>query len=422
MAAPLRSDLKSTVVIDCGSGYSKMGYSGNLEPSYVIPSTVLCAPEVTKTDYLYDLDFLMGESSKPGSSYTPVTPMSHGKVTDWNVMERVWQRAIYSHMRCDPEEHAFMLTESPLNTPENREYAAEIFFETFNVPYLYIAVQAVLSLAAASCADTADGNLPDLGSITGVAVESGDGVTSVVPVAYGYTIGSAIRTIPMAGKDVTRYIYQMLKDRGEKVPPEMAMEVAKQIKENHCYVAGKEMVKEFRKFDKDPAKMFKEFTTTNSRTGTSVTVDVGYEQFLGPEMFFNPEIINPKYTKGLPQLIDEAVLACPVDVRRPMYRNIVLSGGNTLFKKLASRLQKSIDARVQERLELNRMKLGAHLRGGPPKKLDINVNKFGGRIQQFGVWLGGSLLAEQDNFLAYCHSKARYDEEGPRIARSNAAY
>jgi actin-related protein 3 len=38
--------------------------------------------------------------------------------------------------------------EPPLNPPENREYTAEIMFETFNVPGLYIAVQAVLALAA----------------------------------------------------------------------------------------------------------------------------------------------------------------------------------------------------------------------------------------------------------------------------------
>jgi actin-related protein len=43
--------------------------------------------------------------------------------------------------RCEPEEHYVTLTEPPLNTPENREYTAEIMFETFNVPGLYIAVQ-----------------------------------------------------------------------------------------------------------------------------------------------------------------------------------------------------------------------------------------------------------------------------------------
>lgn len=35
----------------------------------------------------------------------------------------------------------YLQTEPPLNTPENREYTAEIMFESFNVPGLYIAVQ-----------------------------------------------------------------------------------------------------------------------------------------------------------------------------------------------------------------------------------------------------------------------------------------
>ena len=29
-----------TVVIDNGTGYSKMGYAGNMEPSYIIPSAI----------------------------------------------------------------------------------------------------------------------------------------------------------------------------------------------------------------------------------------------------------------------------------------------------------------------------------------------------------------------------------------------
>lgn len=47
-----------------------------------------------------------------------------------------------------PEDHNFILTEPPLNSPENRELSAEIMFETFNVAGLYIGVQAVLALYA----------------------------------------------------------------------------------------------------------------------------------------------------------------------------------------------------------------------------------------------------------------------------------
>ena len=50
--------------------------------------------------------------------------------------------------RTEPEDHYFLLTEPPMNPPENREYLAEIMFESFNVPGIFIAVQAVLALAA----------------------------------------------------------------------------------------------------------------------------------------------------------------------------------------------------------------------------------------------------------------------------------
>lgn len=43
-------------------------------------------------------------------------------------------------------QHPVLLTEAPLNPRHNRDVAAQIFFDTFNVPALYISVQAVLSL------------------------------------------------------------------------------------------------------------------------------------------------------------------------------------------------------------------------------------------------------------------------------------
>ena len=64
------------------------------------------------------------------------------------------------------------MTEAPLNPKRNREKAAEIFFETFNAPALFISMQAVLSLYAS-------------GRITGVVLDSGDGVTHAVPIYEG---------------------------------------------------------------------------------------------------------------------------------------------------------------------------------------------------------------------------------------------
>ncbi len=122
-------------------------------------------------------------------------------------------------------------TEPPLNPPENREYTAEVMFETFNVPGLHIGVQAVLALTAA-LAGTSSADR----SLTGTVIDSGDGGTHIIPVSDGYVIGGAIRHIPLAGKDITAFVQRALRERGEPVPPEDSMELARRIKEEHWCV------------------------------------------------------------------------------------------------------------------------------------------------------------------------------------------
>lgn len=39
-------------------------------------------------------------------------------------MERFLEQSIFKYLRAEPEDHHFLLTEPPLNTPENREYTA----------------------------------------------------------------------------------------------------------------------------------------------------------------------------------------------------------------------------------------------------------------------------------------------------------
>lgn len=292
------------------------------------------------------MDFFIGDEAFDAKGYAVKYPVRHGLVEDWDLFERFLEQCIFKYLRAEPEDHYFLLTEPPLNTPENREYTAEIMFETFNVPGLYIAVQAVLALAASWASRPVEER-----TLTGIVVDSGDGVTHVIPVAEGYVIGSCIKHIPIAGRNITSFIQSLLRER-EVIPPEQSMETAKAIKERFCYICP-DIAKEFAKYDAEPAKWIRQFEGVNSITKQLFNVDVGYERFLGPEVFFHPEFSNPDFTTPLSEIVDNVIQNCPIDVRRPLYNNIVLSGGSTMFRDFGRRLQRDIKRSVDARLRIS---------------------------------------------------------------------
>lgn len=107
--------------------------------------------------------------------------------------------------------------------------------------------------------------------------------------AEGYVIGSCIKHIPIAGRNITYFIQSLLREREIGIPPEQSLETAKAIKERFCYICP-DIAKEFAKYDSDPAKWIKKFEGINAITKKLFSVDVGYERFLGPEIFFHPEV------------------------------------------------------------------------------------------------------------------------------------
>lgn len=396
-----------------------MGYAGNSEPQFIIPSTIATKQDKTalaegKVDAkdITDLDFFIGDEAVANSKvYNSSNPIKHGQVEDWTSMEQFWEQCIFKYLRCEPEDHYFLLTEPPLNAPENREYTAEIMFETFNCPGLYIAVQAVLALAASWTSKQVTER-----TLTGTVIDSGDGVTHVIPVAEGYVIGSAIKHIPLAGRDITQFVLALIREReGAKIPPAEALEVAKRVKETYSYVCP-DLVKEFNKYDSEEG-WFKKYDVLNKVTKATTTIDVGYERFLGPELFFNPEIFSSDWLVPLPRIVDEVVQSCPIDTRRGLYKNIVLSGGSTMFKDFGRRLQRDVKRAVD-----NRIAISEKLSEGRIKSVPLAVNVISHRMQRYAVWFGGSMLASTPEFYNVCHTKAAYDEHGPSICRYNPVF
>merc|ERR1712151_569201 len=170
-------------------------------------------------------------------------------------------------------EHPVMLTEAPRNPKSNREKMTQIMFETFNVPKLYISIQAVLSLYAS-------------GRTTGLVVDSGDGVTHTVPIYEGYALPHAVQRLDIAGRDLTDYMMKLLRERGEFRPVTTAeQEITRDIKEKLSYVA---LNFNEEKAAADAGELPDLEKTYQLPDGNVITI--GSERFRCPEALFDPSM------------------------------------------------------------------------------------------------------------------------------------
>merc|ERR1719421_1443312 len=208
-------------------------------------------------------------------------PMAHGIVEDWNDMELIW-RHIYSEMKIIAEEHPVLLTEAALNPRKNREKAAEIFFETFSCPALFVSAQAILALYAS-------------GRTTGVVLDSGDGVTHAVPVYEGFAMSHAVMRTDIAGRDVTDQLMLQLRKAGHVFHTSAEREVVRTVKERECYVAFNPQKEEHQEHEKTSA-------THPYKLPDGTSIHIGPERFRAPELLFHPNIIGSEY-HGIHELL-----------------------------------------------------------------------------------------------------------------------
>ena len=297
-------------------------------------------------------------------------PMEHGIVNNWNDMERIWQYLYTQEFKILSEEHPVLLTEAPLNPRKNREIAAQIFFETFNIPAMFISVQAVLSLYAS-------------GRTTGVVLDSGDGVSHAVPVYDGFAVQNAIQRIDVAGRDVTEYMQRLLRKNGHSFVTTAEKEVVRQIKEKACYLSL------------NPIREDNDFYGEDYVLPDGKTIKLGSERYMAPEILFNPEIIGLE-CPGIHDMLTDSIAKVDLDLRRTLYSNIVLSGGSTLYKGFGERLLSDVKKQAYK---------------------DLKIKIYAPPERKYSTWIGGSILASLSTFRKMWVSAEEYQEDPDIIHR-----
>eukprot|EP00764_Aduncisulcus_paluster_P013213 gnl/Carplike_NY0171/6545_a8987_238.p1 GENE.gnl/Carplike_NY0171/6545_a8987_238~~gnl/Carplike_NY0171/6545_a8987_238.p1 ORF type:complete len:363 (-),score=61.85 gnl/Carplike_NY0171/6545_a8987_238:67-1050(-) len=317
-------------------------------------------------------DIYIGEEAQKNRGVLSLSyPIEHGTVIDWEGFELLLNHTFYNELLVDPKDHPVMLTEAPLNANENREKMAEILFETFETPSLIFQIQAILSLFGSGCT-------------TGVVLDSGDGVTHIVPVYQGYELEHVIKRLDFAGRDLTFYLQQLLLERGIKFHTSAEVEIVRDMKEKLCYCS----------LDYE-----REITETGSKDmsyelpdGQRITI--GRERFKCPEALFNPQKLMHREHGGLQDILHETIQQCGIDIKKELYNSIIVSGGTTLLRNFEVRLYKEMKTLA-------------------PASIKIKINASSDR--RWAVWKGGSTLTQLSTFGSMWISRREYEEEGVSI-------
>ncbi|CAN6690793.1 unnamed protein product [Malus baccata var. baccata] len=414
-------DEVSAIILDLGSHTCKAGYAGEDVPKAVFPSVVgsIDQMEVDATE--------MENNSGPA-----VEPKNNSKSLDSDKakgkrklyvgsqalgyrrdhMEGIWDHAFRECLLVDPKEHPMLLAEPSSNTQQQRERTAELMFEKYKVPALFLAKNAVLTSFAS-------------GRATSLVVDSGGGSTTVAPVHDGYVLQKAVSSSPIGGEFLTDCLTKSLESKGMTIKPRYSFKRKEtrpgefqvvdidfpNTTESYRLYAQRIIASDIKEcVCRAPDTPYDEIAYSNIPMTSyelpdGQTIEIGADRFKIPDILFNPSLaqtipgmehfaeIAPA-VRGLPQMVIESINKCDVDIRRELFSSILLAGGTASMQQLKERLEKDM---LEE----------------SPQAARVKVLVAGNSTERrFSVWIGGSILASLGSFQQMWFSKAEYEEHG----------
>lgn len=344
-------------------------------------------------------------------------PSVSQSVVPSDYLEKVLHHS-FSKLHCAPEEHPVLLSEPRWNSNGQREEMAQIMFENFRSPAIHISMQAVLALHAS-------------GHTTGTVLDSGDRSTLVVPIYEGHALRHAVRGVDAAGCDATDFLHKILNGETDE---RFSLDTISDIKEKLCYVAldfDQEMQTTYdRSWRVDPcslSRLQKRFSLTgtffsslpkellshvynfaSSKLASSTTkfyelllpadariIALENQLFRCAEIFFQPDFLGME-SGGFHETIYSSIMKCDVEIRKELFRNILLSGGSTMFPGMAERIHRELIPLA-------------------PDSYASLLHVIAPADRKLSAWIGGSKLASLSTFANMCVSKQEYEEFGSAI-------
>ena len=363
---------KPVIVFDNGTGYLKAGLSNIEVPTVTLPALV-GRPMLRYAEKIEKVEL------KPlmiGDEVTPVRPllelnypMKEGIIVNDEDMALLWDYTLNKKLNIpkgDLRSRKMLMTEAPLNPTKNKQKMGEILFEKIGIGFFNIEPQAKMTLYCE-------------GAQTGVVLDSGDGVTHVIPIAENYLLHHQIKRLDIAGRNITNYFIRLLQIKGYSFNSTADFELARELKEKYCFVSND--IEADRKLERETS-----FYNSYHLLPDESRIRISDEKFEAPEILFNPALIGKEYD-GIPIMMMRSINNCPIDCRTGLYGNIILSGANTLFPGFASRIEN----------EIKKLYKKSALKLAKDKKIKININVVDSPKRKYSVFIGASIIANHYN-------------------------
>ena len=266
------------IVFDNGSGYLKAGLSNKETPSVTVPA-LIGRPMLRYAEKIEDFELkplMIGDEVTPVRSLLELTyPMKEGIIQNEEDMALLWDYVLTQKLglvKNDLKSRKLLLTEAPENPTANKIKMGEILFEKIGLGYFNIEPQAKMTLYCE-------------GEETGVVLDSGDGVTHVIPVFANYLLHHQIKRLDIAGRHITDYLIRLLQIKGYAFNSTADFEIVRELKEKYCFVSCD--IEADRKLDKETT-----FYNSYTKLPDGRKIRISNEKFEAPEILFHPFLIQ----------------------------------------------------------------------------------------------------------------------------------
>lgn len=356
------------LVIDLGSQYCKCGYAGEPRPTYFVSSTVgKCCSEAADARGTCRETYMGHELFHVEAPLKLINPLQHGIVVDWDCVQNIWEYIFHTAMKILPEEHAVLVSDPRLSPSSNREKYAELIFETFGIPAMHVTSQSLLSVYS-------------YGKTSGLVVESGHGVSHVVPISKGDVLPGVTSRADYAGCDLTNYLLQLLNEAGHKFTDDH-LHIVEHIKKKCCYSAL---------MPEEESGLAVEELRVDYELPHGKLITISQECFQCAEMLFKPTLVGSSQP-SLPAFTAACLDHCQeAGFEEEMAANMLLCGGCTMLDGFPERSQRELSLLCP---------------GDSPAVVAVPERKT-------SVWTGGSILASLQAFQQLWVSREEFEERG----------